>query len=72
MRTRGWCVKSRVTDAYIAEVGVPGGWWVDKADRRIFLTRFEAFAARNAFYEYFPDGIRGVHVVRITSCRRGS
>ncbi len=71
MRTRGWRVKSRTQGTYLYKPNVFTQWWCDdKKDARVFLTKFEAFCARDAFYATYPDGVAGVHVVRVTSRRK--
>ncbi len=68
IKTRGWVVRSKNTGCYRTDAEC---YWGDTlAEARRFLTRFEAFAARDAFYAEYPQGATGVAVFRITSRRR--
>ncbi len=72
MRTMGWVVKSKRTGVYFATDNPWKSYWVDsRAEARVFLTKFEAFAEQAAFWkQYGKARHRDVVVVRLTARSR--
>lgn len=70
MRTRGWVVKSTTQNTYICTGFCL--WTSNAVNARVFLTRFEAFKARNDFYAGYWGGVADPCAPRVKVFRRTS